>query len=437
MKIKLSLLWILGITVSGAMAQEKVDLEQVINLALQENYDVRLSKNASEAATVIDETSWAALLPTLNGNASTVWTNSDQKLEFDASPNREGTAKFNTTAASVQLNWTLFDGTRMFATRERFAVLAQQGELLVKNQIVNTVASIIVNYYDIVRQKQQLMAVREQMAVSEERVKLAEKKLDVGIGSKPELLQAKVDYNSQRTLSLQQEAAIVQLKEQLNGLVGSKLPKPYDVADTILIDLQIQQTDIEQNINNTNYALQAARKSIDVASLSLRESRGQLSPILNFVSAYNFTQSEYTSVVNSFNPLFSKSQGYNYGFTLNIPILNGFNIRRQIQVDKINLSRQMLVYDQQKIAVDVGVRNAYVNYDNAKKVLLIEEETILLAKENVFIALESFKRGVATFIELRTAQQSLADAYNRLISARYMAKVAETELLRLQGALIR
>jgi len=78
-----------------------------------------------------------------------------------------------------------------------------------------------------------------------------------------------------------------------------------------------------------------------------------------------------------------------------------------------------------------------VNYDNARKVLLIEEENILLAKENANIAMESFKRGVSTFIEQRTAQQSLEEAYNRLINARYLAKVAETELLRLSGDLLK
>jgi outer membrane protein TolC len=95
------------------------------------------------------------------------------------------------------------------------------------------------------------------------------------------------------------------------------------------------------------------------------------------------------------------------------------------------------LYDQEKQGVDIDVKNAYVNYDNAKKVLLLEEENILLAEENVNIALESFKRGIATFIELRTAQQSLADGYNRLINSRYLAKIAETELLRLNGGLIK
>jgi outer membrane protein len=95
------------------------------------------------------------------------------------------------------------------------------------------------------------------------------------------------------------------------------------------------------------------------------------------------------------------------------------------------------LYDQQRAVIGTSVQNAYVNYDNARKVLLIEEENILLAKENTNIAMESFKRGVSTFIEQRTAQQSLEEAYNRLINARYLAKVAETELLRLSGDLLR
>jgi outer membrane protein len=82
---------------------------------------------------------------------------------------------------------------------------------------------------------------------------------------------------------------------------------------------------------------------------------------------------------------------------------------------KINLNRQWITFNQNKALVNVGVRNAFVAYTSAKEILLVEEETIVLARENVTIAFESFRRGVATFIELRTAQQSMAEAYNRLI----------------------
>src|SRR5690606_23442724 len=141
--------------------------------------------------------------------------------------------------------------------------------------------------------------------------------------------------------------------------------------------------------------------------------------------------------INNFTPLFNQNRGFNYGFSVSFPILNGFDTRRRIRQAHIDVERQQILYERQKTSISVEVSNAFDNYQNAREVLLIQEETILLARENVFIALEGFKRGVTTFIELRTAQISLEDAYTELITARYQAKVAETELLRLSGQLIR
>lgn len=441
MKIRLSVI-LLAISFfqfqNTAYAQEQISLEQVIALALEKNYDVRLAKNTSEAYAIDQGYAWAAFTPQVNGAAAITRNNNNQELRFeDASRNNSGKAISNNTNASVQLNWTLFDGTKMFATVDRIRYINAQGELLVKDQMVTTIATVINNYYDIVRQKQQLKATQEQMAVSEERVKLAERKLQVGTGGKPELLQAKVDFNAQRTLTIQQEALIVQLKEQLNALVDSQLPLPYDVADTIIINLDLKQEELASNLEATNYSLRAFSMSRDIARLSLHERKAELFPILSFNAAVNYSKTDNVKLINPFAALYSQSDGYNYGLTLTVPILNGFNTRRLIKQANLNYTRQELFYDQLKTNVNANLRNAYVDYDNAKRILLIEEETILLAKENVYIALEGFKRGITTFIELRTAQQSLADAYNRLINARYLAKVAETELLRLNGGLLK
>jgi outer membrane protein TolC len=423
---------------SNLIAQELITLEEVIALTLKENYDVQLMQNSALAAKTDDKFSVGLLLPQVNATAATSWTANHQEFIFaDESRNVSGNAKSNNANASLQAAWTLFDGTKMFATRERLDQIAVQGELNVKNQIVNSIAAVIVNYYNIVRQKQQLKAIEELMSVNEERVKLADRKLEVGIGAKPELLQAKVDLNAQRTLAIQQETLIEQLKDQLNGLVGLKLPGSYDVADTILINLNLTQPEIVQDIENKNYGLLAIDKNRDIAGLLLHESRATRSPVINFNGAYTYSKTNNTQLINPFSSLESQVDGFTYGFSLVLPILNGFNITRNVQQARINVRRQELFYNQQKQVVDVGVQNAYINYDNTKKILAIEEENITLAKENVFIALESFKRGVATFIELRTAQQSLSEAYNRLIAARYNTKVAETELLRLNGSLLK
>jgi outer membrane protein TolC len=193
---------------------------------------------------------------------------------------------------------------------------------------------------------------------------------------------------------------------------------------------------ILENIENSNTALVSSRKSIQVAEQTLRENRASRSPVINFTSSFNFNQIENELVTSPIAQKFIRNRGYNYGLSASIPILNRMNTNRAIGQSKINVERQKLLYDQQLAVVTAGVRIAYTSYANALKILAIEEENILLARENVNIALEGFRRGITTFIELRTAQQSLADAYNRLIAARFNAKVSETELLRLQGSLI-
>jgi len=421
----------------NGFAQQNISVEEVVGVALQKNFDVRIQQNIGAAAVTDKQNSIGVFLPVITANGSRTWTNNDQKqiLANGSEVQRNGIPS-NNLSASLQLNWTLFDGAKMFATRSRLEEIANQGELLVKNQMINTVASVINNYYNVVRQKQQLKAIGEQMSVSEERVKLAERKLQVGTGGKPELLQAKVDLNAFRTAALLQEALIVQLKDQLNGLLALELPAGYEVSDTIPTNLNLTLEEIITDIENTNPVLLATKKNIAIANYALRERRGERYPIISFNSNYNFSRTNNSLVINDFTLLFNQNKGFNYGFSAALPILNKLTIRNGVQQANILLERQKTAYEQQKMLATVGARVAFTSYDNARKTLVIEEENILLAKENVFIMLESFKRGIATFIELRTAQQSLADAYNRLIAARYNAKVSETELLRLKGGLL-
>lgn len=419
-------------------AAQNLTLDEAVKTAMEKNFDVRVLQQNSELAANDLRFSFGAFIPQINATGSYVKNNNNsQNITFsDVETIRNG-AKSTLTNGSVQMVWTLFDGTKMFATRNRLEQLAALGEVNVRNQMMNTTANVITLYYNIVRQKQQRKAIIELMAVNEERVKLAERKLQVGSGGKPELLQAKVDLNAQRTAVLVQESLIQQLKDQLNGALAMSLPDVYDVTDTIPIDLTLTEEEIIQGIEQTNPALLASKKNIDVANLVMKENRRSRSPILNFTSSYNYGQTENELQVSPISQKFTKNQGYNYGLSVAVPILNGMNVNRLVAQSKINVERAKLVYEQQKIIAVVGVRNAYVAYDIAKKALLIEEENLLLAKENVNIALAGFRRGIYTFIELRTAQQSLSDAYSRLIAARYNAKISETELLRLKGSLLK
>lgn len=414
-------------------------LEEAISTALQNNFNIRLAKIDSSRASLDASYANAAFIPTLNANAGRAWNVNAQKVEFADGRKRDTSGlKNNNLQANLALNWVLFDGLRMFATRARLEELVKLGEFTVKDQVVNTVATVITTYYNVVQEKQQLKAIEEQMNINSERVKLADRRLSVGLGTKQELLQAQTDLNAQKSAQLGQRTAIEQLKQQLNQAMGVDIARAYDVLDTIPINPSIQLEDVRSAAEVNNPQLLIARKNIDIANIVLRERKADFFPTVAFTSAYNFTRQNNNAVVNvQAQPLFSLNRGLNFGFTATVPILNNFNTRRLVRQAKLDIFFQEIQLDNQRSLLDLGIYNAFKTYQFQMQALQLEETNIQLAKENVFIAFERYRLGVSTYLELRDAQQSLETAYNRLIDARYNTKLAETELLRLRGDIVR
>jgi outer membrane protein TolC len=425
-------------TPKNVTAQNILTAEDAVATALKNNYDIQLLRNDSAAYALDKSYARAAFLPRLNANTGLIYNNNDQLQKFSDGTTRERNGiRSNNLAGAVQLNWTLFDGFKMFATRDKLNEFVKLGELNIKNQMVTTVAGVLKSYYNIVHQKQQIKAVEEQMSINEERVKQADKKLSVGLGAKPELLQAKLDLNAQKAARLKEQTLKVQYKEQLNQLMNVALNTPYDVTDTILINNNILLPDVMMAAETNNPQLLVTKKNIDINYLTLKERKADRFPIVSFNSAYNYSKTDNKAVVNPFTPLFNRNNGFNYGVGVTIPILNGFNTKRLIQQTQLDIDYLKLSYQNQKSQIELGITNAFKDYELQKQALALEEENILLAKENVMISLERYRLGISTYLELRETQKSLEDGYNRLLLARYNTKLAEIELMRLKGDLVK
>lgn len=418
--------------------QQLVTLQDAIAATLRNNYDILLVKTDSAAAAIDKEYIYAGFLPTVNGIVSRTQNTSTQKQVLVDHSTRTGKDVQNINLnAAVNLNWVLFDGLQMFAIRDRLNQQFDLEKINLKNQVVNSTAEVVNAYYIIVRQKQQLKAIEEQMSINEERVKLADRKLSVGLGTKPELLQAKVDLNAQKAIHLQQQTIMEQAKEELNQLTGMRLPAFYEVTDSIPINDSYHIEDIQNNIEQTNLTIQQYAKNVDISKTLLREAQGARWPTISFGSGYTFSKTDTRNVINPYSTIFNRNTGFNFGFTANVPILNYMNVNRSIKQARLNIDYNETSLSRQKNMINMSVRVGYNNYRYQLSALRLEEENIELAKENVAIALERFRLGVSTYLELREAQKSLEDAYDRLIAARYNTKLAETELLRLKGELVR
>ncbi len=420
-------------------AQQPLSINEVIALSLQNNYDIQLTRSDSLLTALDLAYANYSLLPRLNANGGYL-INSGNRNEIRGNGDKgQGKISTNNLTASLNLNWTLYDGLRMFIARDRLRSLVGLSELQIKNQIINTVADVMLVYYNIVRQEQQQRAIEEQIALSSERLQLAQYKFEVGTGVKPDVLQAQIDLNAQRSAQLTQQTNIQKLKEQLNQLLVLPLNNNFLIADTnIAINRSYTLDSINSNVTTTNTELLIAQKSLDIAALDLRLRRAERLPVVEFNSAYNFNRTTNNAIVNPVqqNQLL-QIRGLNYGVTASIPIFNGFTNKRLIKVAELNIESQKLLYDRSFALINTNLANSFRDYQLYLQVVSLEEENIKLVRENLYIARERYRLGVTTFLEMRIAEQSLADAAFRLIQARYNAKIAEIELQRLRGEIVR
>lgn len=428
----------LAISSNCVYAQQLLTVEEAVATVLKNNYDIQLRKNDSAVYALNNSYANAAFLPTFNAQVTTLLNNNNTKQKLaDGTQKEQSGVKSNNVQASLNMNWTLFDGFKMFATKQKIKSYVALGNLSLKQELENSVAQTISTYYLIVSQKQQLRAIEDQMNINNELVIQAEKKLSVGLGAKPELLMAKTDLNAQQAARFAQINKIDQLKDQLNQLMAIFPGTSFEVTDSIPINPDLLISNIYAAAEKSNPAILIAKQNIDIATLTLKERKADRFPVLSANAAYNFSRNKNQLVVNNFTPLLNRNYGFNYGLTAVIPIFNRFNVKRQIEEAELDIKYQNIVYENESLKSNISINSAYKTYTLALKTLALEEENIGLAKENVSIAFERNRLGLSTYLDLREAQKTLELAYNRLISARFNTKDAETELLRLTGDLMK
>lgn len=414
-------------------AQELLTPEDAVSYALNKNFDIVLAKNDADIAKINNNKATAGMFPKINITTGDVFnlSNVNQKFTTGQTVNKNW-VPINSFNAGLNMNWTIFDGMRMFATKDRLAALQSLGDIQLKNQIQNTVAQVLEAYYDISRQVQQIKALQETAKISEERVALSQKKLDVGYSDKTPLLQAKVDFSTQKINILQQQTILQQKKILLNNLMGRAANTDFSVVDTITVDVLPEWESIKDSSVANNYLVQSALKNIDIAKFQHKEINAQRMPSINFTSGYTFTQNNSKAGLQ----LFNRSYGPTFGLNAIIPIFNGGMVKKQLEASAVNIASQEVQLAQVKNNLDAQVLSAYQNFDYAQKVLQLNEETVQAARENVEITLERFRLNESNSLDIRTAQSSLEDALYNVILARYNAKIAEIELKKLSNKLV-
>lgn len=411
------------------------DLRRCIETGLQKNYDIRIMRNNQEISDNNLTVGNAGYLPSVDlttGYSGSV-NNTKQNLA-NGEKNKNNGIHNQLLNAGVNLNWTVFDGFNIQTNHQRLKELQKMGELNTRLTIENFVSGLTSEYYNYIQQNIRLKNLKSAVKLSKERLRIVEARYEIGAGSRLDLQQAKVDFNSDSSRLIKQYEVLYTSRISLNQMMAADNIEQLIVTTDSIIEFNqfINKEDVWQKTLSSNTFLLLSNKNKNLSLLDLKTAQSENYPYLKLNAGYGYTKNIYnTGTIDNQNNL-----GLTYGLTLGFNLFDGFNRKRKQKNARIEVENKELQYEQTILSLKADFSNMWMAYRNNIDLTNLEKENVQTAKENHEIAIERYKLGDLSGIELREAQNSLLEAEERLVQAEYNKKLCEISLMQISGQVI-
>ena len=423
------------LTVSQAFAQKVYEVKECIQTGLEKNYSLLITRNSETIAKNNYSIGNAGYLPTLDLSSRQSGTLNDTRTNLGDTTGTFSDNVHNTTSnASVSLGLTIFDGFSVTTTYKKLGELKKVGELNTQMAIENLVANIVSAYYNYVQQVKLLDNLEYAVTLSKERLRIDEDRYLLGSNSKLQVLQSKVYLNADSSRLSKQLEVVRATQIKLNELMAvDDLGGQFVTKDTTIeVDhgLLFEKLLEETMTKNTTLLLASSNKTISEFDSKIVKSRSY--PYLTASSGYSYNFNTFSS--SSINN--QQTNGLSYGLTLGLNIFDGFNQRRNIRNSSLEIQNKELRYQETEQGIKADLITIYSAYSNYLRLIELEQQNLRTATENLSIAMERYKLGNLSGIDLREVQKSLLDARESLLSVQYQTKLAEISLNLIAGRIL-
>lgn len=416
------------------LSQDKLTVEDAIAIGLKNNFSIQIARNNSLVAQNNTGKGTAGFLPTLDASGN--YSLSESKSETN-SPFSFGDSDTKGYGANLSLNWTLFDGFKMFADNSRYLQLAKLGEYQAKNLIENTVVQILQAYFNLVQQEQLLDVNKRNLEVSRLRYEKEKLRNDLGASSKTDLLNSQVAYNNDQSNLIQQDLRVDIAKKNLNILLGKNPADDIKLTDEINIpEFPLDINQVEDYVFENNSRLTVARQNKLVAEQNVTLNRSNYFPRISLGANYNYSDRS----VNSDSPNFTdaittKSTDASVALNLSFNLFNGFRDNINLENAKVDALNQQLALKDEENDLRGLVGEKFSTFKTRIITITLEELNVAAAQQNLQLQQEKFETGTANSLEFRDAQTNLLRTEINLITSRYQTRIAILELQQLMGAI--
>lgn len=417
-----------------ANAQKTLTPEEAIQLTLSHNYGIKIANNTVKVAENNTSVLNSGYLPTVTGNAGATYNLDNTEAEFSngetTTLNGAESSRYN---ASVNLNYTLFDGLGRLYNYKRLKEQYQLSELEARETIENTLLQLFSVYYSVAQLSENTSAIKETFAISKDRLTRSEYQFEYGQNTKLDVLNAQVDINNDSINIVNTAQQLQNTKRDLNVILGNKLSEEFNVNTDISFLLELTKEELWAKTKTNNVSVLQIDKNITISSLDVKSNRSQYLPTVGLTGTYGWNKSNNNAA--SFVAV-STNTGLSGGINLSWNLFDGGSTITRVKNAKIALENQQLQKEQVLIDLERNFNNAWDDYQNKLVIYQLQEENITTATNNFDRSKEKFKIGQVNSIEFRQAQLNLLNAELSRNQAKYNAKLAELTVLQLSGELL-
>lgn len=429
--MKINLLIVLSLFYHLTSAQT-LELNQAIQLALANNLELQVSENEALIAQNNNHPGNAGMLPnvSLNINGTPALTNINQKFTNGTIIERNNVFS-NALNASLLVAYTLYDGSRMYATKNRLEFQDEAARLAFEKNVQSTINQVITAYGNILRQKELLLVMSFLESLSSKRLDLIQIRQAAGLANNADLFTAQLDLEARRQAVTNQNALLSNAYITLNALINFKPDSMYQVQSIELTKQPLSLSTLDSTLFK-NPDLLMAQARLDIARETQTEIAAARLPLVRLTGAYNYNLSQSQAGFS----LYNQGMGPQLGLGISIPIFAG-------NVNKINYENAKIGVKNSELQLAIIRRDAQAqlyrawnDYASAQTQIRSDSASLSVSKSYIELMEKRFSEGQCTILELIEAQSVYVETNYRYINNLYIEKLAETQLLLLTGQLV-
>lgn len=434
-KILFFILALLSLSPGLIRAQEKLwSLEECVKYAIDNNIQIKQQVLQTRYQENTLSQSKLDLLPTLNGQASHNYS-FNRTLDQTTYQYVDQNGQSNQFYLGGSLN--LFNGLQSYNAIRKNKYQLMASELDLQSIKDNISLNIALAYLQILLNNELVTATDSQLQITIQQIQKTKKMFDAGSVAKGNLLQIEAQAASE-------ELQLINLKNQLDvsyltitQMLELESPEGFRiVVPEISIDTNTIITgkveEIFAQAQGLRPEIKSAELNLNVSELDLKIAKGGRSPKLSMSHSASTMYSNIRQKILSIDPLtgpvygeypfseqFNDNMNYGLGFSLNLPILNGWQVNKNIANSRLNIESSRYTLESEKKDLYKRIQQAYADAVAALKKYSASMKAVTSMEESFRYTEQKFNVGMVTPFDYNAAKSQLLNAQSDMSQAKY------------------